>query len=286
MSLRRKLAEHGFESNDDYEHALRCVFEQPADRLRVIHVDGLAGRRKTAFANALGAALGYGHVLYHDFSDAQPVATAPAQPQADAVAGEADAPLSRFERAITEACAFSEAETTVLILDQLQQAPFAEHLRLHRFAESGQWVNALGLVQANPRHFLLLLVSEQPLYHSLARCCFRVWTDAQRAWQDFRPADYGLGPESAGLFDALGHLFAALAAAPTPSEFGHLLDDLMQRARSEEMLRQSVFGRLEGVERSQLYSPDALPALRAVLDKAERLLGAEHVELGAVAPRD
>jgi len=50
MSLRTKLAEFGFESNDDYDHALRCLFGQQQAHLRVLHVDGTAGRRKTAFA--------------------------------------------------------------------------------------------------------------------------------------------------------------------------------------------------------------------------------------------
>ena len=54
MSLRRLLAEHGFESNDDYDHAMRCLFGQEQAQLRVLHVDGQAGRRKTAFAQALG----------------------------------------------------------------------------------------------------------------------------------------------------------------------------------------------------------------------------------------
>lgn len=279
MSLRRKLAEHGFESNDDYEHAIRCLLAQPGDRLRVLHVDGLAGRRKTAFAQALGAALAYPKVLYHDFSDAPPAA--PPRPSADpADAGPAEPALGPFERAMTEACAYSEAEPTLLILDQLQEAPFAEHLRLQRFAESGEWSNALGTVQAHARNFLLVLASEQPLYHSLARCSFRVWTDAQRAWQDFRPAEHGLGPEATGLFEALASLFEVLAAAPTPSEFAQLLEDVLQRVRSEETLRQSVFGRVEQVERARLYSPEALPRLRGVLDEVERLLGAEHVELG------
>lgn len=280
MSLRRKLAEHGFESNDDYEHAIRCLLEQPGERLRVLHVDGLAGRRKTAFAQALGAALAFDKVLYHDFSDAPPAA-APVVAIEVAGSGPEEPPLGPFERAMTEACAYSEAEPTLLILDQLQDAPFAEHLRLHRFAESREWNNALGTVQAHARNFLLVLLSEQPLYHSLARCSFRVWTDAQRAWQDFRPVDHGLGPEAAGLFEALAGLFEVLAAAPTPSEFAQLLDDVLQRVRSEEMLRQSVFGRVEQVERARVYSPEALPHLRGVLDQVERLLGAEHVELGA-----
>ena len=40
MSLRTRLAEFGFESNDDYDHALRCLFGQQLTHLRVLHVDG------------------------------------------------------------------------------------------------------------------------------------------------------------------------------------------------------------------------------------------------------
>ena len=45
MTLRRKLAEFGFESNDDYDHALRCLLETQQSHLRVLHVDGTAGPR-------------------------------------------------------------------------------------------------------------------------------------------------------------------------------------------------------------------------------------------------
>ena len=105
MSLRSKLAEHGFESNDDYDHALRCLFGQPAAHLRVLHVDGTAGRRKTAFAQALGRALDYPHVLYHDFTagDAAP----PLQPVVleDGSLGTPEPAPSGFERVMTEGCA-------------------------------------------------------------------------------------------------------------------------------------------------------------------------------------
>ena len=35
----------------------------------------------------------------------------------------------------------------------------------------------------------------------------RVWTDAQRAYLDYRPEDYGLGRDAQGLFDSLARLF-------------------------------------------------------------------------------
>jgi hypothetical protein len=284
MSLRSKLAEHGFESNDDYEHALRCLFQQgddaPSAHLRVLQVDGAAGRRKTAFAQALGPALGYAHSLYHDFSAPEPPATSVPVQLEDGSSGPAEAPLSAFERAMTEACAYSEAAPTVLVLDQLQAAHFNDQRRLYQFATTREWSNIAGTVQANAKNFLLVLISEQALYHSLAKCSFRIWTDAQRAFLDYRPADYGFGAEAKSLFEAIGGLCVALGCSPTPSEFGLLLQDLVQRSRSEEQIRQSLYGRIESVDRDRLYSPELLPLLRQLLAELERLLGADEVTLG------
>jgi len=281
MSLRRKLAEFGFESNDDYDHALRCLFGQDLGHLRVLHVDGNAGRRKTAFAQALGRALDYPHILYHDFS-ADEVA-APAQPIVldDGSLGVPEAPPSAFERVMTEACAYSEASPTLLILDQLQAAHFSDQARLYHFAMKREWTNPAGSATANARNLVLVLISEQPLYHSLAKCSYRVWTDAQRAFLDYRPSDFGLGPEAQSFFAALGGVCAALGAAPTPSEFANVVDDLVHRARSEEQIRQSLFGRIETLDRARLYAPELAAPLRALLGELERLLGADEVDFEA-----
>ena len=280
MSLRTKLAEHGFESNDDYDHALRCLFGQQPSHLRVLHVDGTAGRRKTAFAQALGRALDYAHVLYHDFSANEP--EPPAQPIVleDGSLGIPEAAPSGFERVMTEACAYSEASATLLILDQLQAAHFADQQRLYNFVMKREWTSPAGSATANPKNLVLALISEQPLYHSLAKCSYRVWTDAQRAFLDYRPADYGLGPEAQGFFAALSAVCVALPAAPTPSEFANVVSDLLHHARSEEQIRQSLFGRIENLERPRLYAPELAPALRSLLVELERLLGADEVSLG------
>jgi hypothetical protein len=284
MGLRSKLAEHGFESNDDYDHALRCLFDQAGDvgttHLRVLQVDGTAGRRKTAFAQALGPALEYAHSLYHDFSVPEPPAVAVPIKLDDGSIGPSEAALSSFERAVTEACAYSEAVPTMLILDQLQTAHFNDQRRLYQFATSREWSNAAGTVQANAKNFLLVLISEQPLYHSLAKCSFRIWTDAQRGFLDYRPADYGFGGEATPLFEAIGQVCLALGCSPTPSEFGLLLEDLVERTRSEEQVRQSLFGRIESVDRSRLYSPELVAPLRVLLAELERLLGADEITLG------
>ncbi len=280
MSLRSKLAEFGFESNDDYDHALRCLFGQPLTHLRVLHVDGNAGRRKTAFAQALGRALDYPHILYHDFS-ADEVA-APPQPivlEVGSLGAPEPAP-SGFERVMTEACAYSEASPTLLILDQVQAAHFSDQTRLYHFVMKREWNGSTGPATANAKHLVMALISEQPLYHSLAKCSYRVWTDAQRAFLDYRPGDYGLGPEAQGLFAAMAGICVALEASPTPSEFANLVSDLLHHARSEEQLRQSFFGRIENIDRSRLYAPELAGPLRDLLVELERLLGADEISFG------
>ena len=117
----------------------------------MLHVDGTAGRRKTAFAQALGKALDYAHVLYHDFSveEVQP----PLQPVVleDGSIGVPEAPPSGFERVMTEACAYSEASPTMLILDQLQGAHFADQARLYHFVMTREWNGAGGSAIAQPQ---------------------------------------------------------------------------------------------------------------------------------------
>ena len=280
MSLRTRLAEFGFESNDDHDHALRCLFGQQLSHLRVLHVDGTAGRRKTAFAQALGRAMDYPHVLYHDFSAGEPPPSAHAIVLEDGSLGVPEAAPSAFERVMTEACAYSEASQTLVILDQLQAAHFADQARLYNFVMNREWSNSAGSASANSRNLVLALISEQPLYHSLAKCSYRIWTDAQRAFLDYRPGDYGLGPEAQGFFAAIATVCVALPISPTPSEFGNVISDLLHHARSEEQIRQSLFGRIENLERARLYAPELAPPLRALLVELERLLGADEVSLG------
>lgn len=281
MNLRHALARHGFESNDDYEFALRCLFESEVSHLRVLHVDGAAGRRKTAFATALAHALEYPHAIYHDFARAEspPPVAAPGVDD-DAEPGPLEPPMSGFERAVTEACAYSEGARTILILDQLQAADFSDHIRLHHFIASGEWQQGTGMGTANPRHLLVVLMSETPLYHSLARASFRIWTDAQRAFLDYRPEDYGLGPDASPLFAALSALFESAALSPTPSEFSRVLEDLLQRVRSEEQLRQALYGRVESVDRDRLGAAAQGERLSAVIDALGVFLGQDHIELG------
>ena len=180
---------------------------------------GESGRRKTAFANALAHALEYPRILYHDFTAPEPP---PAPVVVDPAAAAADsnvpveAPPRAFERMLVEACAYSEAARTVLVIDQLQAAEFADQIRLYHFLQTGTWETSHGEVRANAKHLLVVLISEQPLYHSLAKVSYRVWTDARGGRFEQQPSDHGLGSDARELFAALATLFDQLGAAPTP----------------------------------------------------------------------
>ncbi len=279
MNLRRRLALHGFESNDDYEFALRLLFEAQLVGVRCLNVAGESGRRKTALAQALAAALEYEHVLYHDFSRKDALTpTLIVDPES----GEAQAtelPASAFDRVITEACAYSEGARVILILDQIQASDFRDQIALYQFAQTREWSGGIGTVIANPATLLLVLISEEPLYHSLQKISFRVWADASGGSLDFDPRDYGLDLDAQPLFVALGELFRQIGQAPTPSEFHNILADLLQRVRSVDQLRTSLFGWIENLDRDRLHASILKPTCEQVIAHLDRLIGVEQVDL-------
>ena len=71
--LKQRLAEYGFESRENYDYEVQCLLSTPNENIRVLNVDGEPGRRKTAFAHALGQALEYDHLLYYEFGTDQPL---------------------------------------------------------------------------------------------------------------------------------------------------------------------------------------------------------------------
>ncbi|MEO8672570.1 MAG: hypothetical protein ABI411_14725 [Tahibacter sp.] len=280
MSLRKKLADFGFESNDDYEYPLSCLFEAPLEHLRSLNVTGAAGRRKTALASALGHALDYPHILYHDFSSLEPPPPPLVIGEDSEAAQSLEAPLTAFERAVSEACAYSEGARTILIIDQLQAADFRDHIRLYHFVHSLEWNSTQGSVVANPQNLLLVLISEEPLYHSLAKVSFRVHADASRGFLDFRPGDFGLSKAAEPFMAALARVFAATNASPTPSEYARVLDDIHQRVRTEEQLRVSLFGWIEQMDRASLNATALQASLTEAVHAINRYLGIEEIELG------
>jgi hypothetical protein len=281
MGLRQQLAEHGFESNDDYEFQVRSLFQARIDHLRCLQIAGESGRRKTALASALANALGYPRILYLDFSLPEPPSPPVNLPAGEDAISSNEAPLGQFERVVLEACAFSEAERCVLILDQLQAADFREQIRLFQFVQSCEWTAASGSVKANPKHLLLMLISEQPIYHSLAHLAYRLWADASGGRFDYRPEDFGLGLDARTLFDAFAALFDAIDTVPTPSEFRRILDDALANVRTAEQLRHSIFGWMERIDRSQLFAPELIPAVAACVQTINQFVGIDEIEMGS-----
>lgn len=279
-SLRDKMAQHGFESNDDYEFQVRCLLEGPARTLRTLNIEGDSERRKTAFATALARALEFPHVLFHDFTEAHPAPPDVILPPSQDELGRSEPPIEPLDLKVSEACAQSEGEPTILILDQLQAADFREHIRIHRLINDCSWEVRGGRYYANPRHLLLFLISESPLYHSLQKESFRIWIGRVSEQQvEYRPEDFGLGPEARPLFTLLADLFRTLGNAPTRSEFTNILADLQLHVRTAEHLRLSLYGRAEGLTRAALADPGLTPRLDAVVAAAQALLIAEHIEL-------
>ncbi|MCG5536681.1 hypothetical protein [Ectothiorhodospira mobilis] len=254
-SLRQRLAEHGFVANEEYDHAVRCLLGARHDHLRCLNVEGTQGGRRTAFAHALGQALGYAHILYHEFTPPppeEPVRLVPAQEAEEAVG---EPPVAPLDRVMAEACALSEGDPTLLILDALHRAPFREHLRLAEFLGNGLWRYGEISLKAHRRHLMVCLLSDDPLYHTLGRRCFRIWVDPDPA-QAVRPApaDLDLPETAAPMLEALASLFSELKVNPTLEEYRRLLDDLQRNVHSLEDLRLSIYGWVEGVDREQLMS--------------------------------
>jgi hypothetical protein len=256
-SLREQLAEHGFVSDQDYEYPVRCLMSAPFDHLRCAHVDGEPGRRKTAFAHALGHALGYAHVLYHELDqETQPAQPVRVPPPADEDEPVGEPPVQALDRVMSEACALSEGERTALVLDQLQLAPFRQHLRLADFIQSGAWSYGEVTLKAHRHNFLLLLVSEEPLFHSIQHRAFRIWVASERADEGpVTPASLGLADNALGLLDALREICDALNVAPSVAEYRRLVHDIHVNVHTVEDLRTSIFGWIEDVEHRHLHSP-------------------------------
>ncbi len=271
-SLREKLTEQGFESNDDYEFQLRCLLESPTRGIRTLNIEGDGERRKTAFANALAHALDFPHVLYHDFTDTHPPLPEVILPPSRDEMGREEPPIAPLDQIVSEACAQSEGEPTVLILDQLQAADFREHLRIHRLIRHGDWNVLDGRYFANPRHLLLFLISEEPLYHSLRKESFRIWIGrASERQVNYHPSEFGFAQDTQPLFDALADLFRTLGSAPTRSEFTHLLHDLQLPARTIEHLQLTLYGRIEGIDRQALADPSLAEQLTKTIEAAQTL---------------
>ncbi len=280
-NLREKMAHHGFESNDDYEFQVRCLLAGPTWRVRALNIAGDGERRKTAFANALATALDLPHTLYHDFAERHPAPPEVILPPTQDEMGRSEPPVDPLDETVSQACALSEGEPTILILDQLQVADFRDHIRVHRLVRDAIWQVRDARYFANPKHLILFLISEEPLYHALHKESYRVWVSrlSERRLV-FSPEELGLGPESGPILTALGDLFGCLGVSPTRSEVEAIIEDLRGQVRTLDHLRHCLYARAEGIERPALFAEGLIPALSAVTGLLEGFVGSDHIEVG------
>jgi len=279
--LKNGLSQHGFTSTESYDHAVRCFLTSPTPHIRCMNVDGDCGRRRTAFAHALANTLGASQVLYYEFGKDKPVPQIIRVQEGEEVVEEP--PVEAFDRVLTEACAQSEAEQTVLILDQLHKTQFLNHIRLFEFIQSGLWRYSDVQYQANLANIKLFLISDEPLYHSLQSSAFRIWiNDSNNTSLRVSATDLGLD-ESCSWLNALEKLLNKLKLSPTLEEYQRLAHDIEHEVRTEHQLKVSLFGWLENIDRQQLESDELLPYLNDVLHAIQQGLDVhEEIEISSI----
>ncbi len=283
--LRQKMAAKGFESNENYDYILKCLRSQTSEGIPCLNIQGNCGRKKTAFANALALSIDTPHVLYHDFTQEDPAKNfTPKTIIKDDEEVVEEPPIEAFDKVLSDACAFSEGEQTVLILDQLQVADFKQHIRLYDFLISQEWSYRDTNFYANHKNLTLYLISEEPLYHSLIKQSFRVWIDIKDQQPlKFLPEELGLEDSAQDLIDAFYELFTTLEYSPTFSEYKKILHDAEHNILSLQDLKQSLFGWIESLDQATLKNDEYKPAFMKTLDAIQSYIGIEEsVELTAL----
>ncbi len=275
------MAAHGFESNDSYDYIVRCLLNAPGPTIPCLNVEGDGGRRKTAFTNALAHALDTDHILYHDFTQVETAPQVNTVKIAEDDEGKEEPPVGLFDRTMSDACAFSEAEKTILVLDQLHAADFKEHIRIYRFLTAREWRYGDAVFYANRKNLMVFLVSEDALYHSLQKNSFKVWITGPASNQTpYRPADFKLGPEAEPILNALYSLFGKLGMFPTFSEYKKIIYDIQQNVRCTDDLKASIYGWTEAIDREKLMSDDMHDAVQKMMPHVETFIGIdENLEL-------
>lgn len=258
-TLKQRMEQHGFVSHKDYEYALRCMNNSAAEHIKTLNIEGEPGRRKTAFANALAHALEYQHVHYYEFGLEN---TSPILIQFDNEKQTIDTqPMGDFEKIIIETCALSEAETTVLIIDQLHLATFKEHMSLNNFITSKIWRSGDNEFLANSNNLIIMLISETEIYHALQQCSFKVWVDS--LYQPGKAPNYKeleLDESAQAWIESLADIFNALNLSPTFNSYQKIAYDIEYHVRSADQLRISLYGWVEGIAYPSLFT-DEMDAL-------------------------
>lgn len=279
QELKATLADFGFESHEDYSFAVKQLY-RPNNKINCLHLCGDGGRRKTAFAHALGNTLDFEHTFYHDFSqqtEPEPQLILPEPKDKDTPR---ETPISALDRVVSDACAFSEAENTLLVFDQLQQADYRHQVRIYQLITTMQWQYPKNRFHANPDNLFILLISEDTLYHALQKVSFRLWIGQAGYHPDFPSAtelqrDNKIQP----VLDALAKVFKQLKITPTPGELKNILQDIEHIIHTETELAHSIYGWTEGIEREQLYQPEILQLLNQVLREMDIYFGIEQLEI-------
>ncbi|MDQ1362171.1 MAG: hypothetical protein QG652_31 [Pseudomonadota bacterium] len=264
-TLRNKLAEYGFDSPENHDYAVQRFLTNPVSHVRCLNIEGDAGRRRTAFAHALAQALETCHVLYFEFDAELPKPSVVRVREGEDLPPEP--PTSAFDRIMTEACALSEAETTVLILDQMHKSPFREHIRLYEFIKSNVWAYSDVRFYANVSNLQIYMISAEPVYHSLQQHSFRIRVGMSSAGCGFPSATEAGLDESYGIWlEPLNKLLEQLGVSPSLQQYRRLVFDVANYARSREQLRVSVYGWIENIDYNRLMAHVQLPYLDAVLE--------------------
>jgi len=288
-SLKQRLAEFGFTANQDFDYPVQCFLGAPAEHLRCLNIQGHPGRRKTAFGHALAHALGYEHVLYHEFTS-QVETVEPVRMPSNEEETPGEQPVEAIDQVISEACALSEGETTILILDQLQLAPFVQHLRIADFLNTAVWSYADLHLSANHANLMLFLISEEDLFHTLQQSSFRIWVDEQpgNLAGDITPQLLGLGSEGQEMIHALNRIFDALKVSPTLNEYQKIIHDIQLHVRTTEHLKLTLYGWIEDLDRSRLHSAQMNTLIEDQMPVIEAFLGLdqEHIVLELNLPLD
>ena len=290
-TLRQKLAQHGFESNADYDFEINCFLgggQATQDTIRALNIEGEPGRHKTAFANALARALEYPSVLYFDFShsledEEKKIELELRQMQQSKEFADKEGrfvpPVKPLDKIMTDACAYSESHPTMVIFDQLQLARFRDHIRLYEFICQCLWVYPGASYTANPKLMSLCLISEEPLYHSLQKYSYRLWINRHGMRNaTYTTKELAISESAGALVEGLNQLFTDLGVMPTLSEFRLLLADLIRYVRSEAQFAPAIYARVSGLDRQSLYDHRLLQQYKILMPALEQAIDIEHID--------
>lgn len=274
-TLKQRMEQFGFVSHKDYEYALRCMNNSAAEHIKTLNIEGEPGRRKTAFANALAHALEYQHVIYYEFGLES---TAPFFIQFDSQEQTVDTqPMSDFEKNIIESCALSEAEKTVLIIDQLHLATFKDHMMLNSFITSKLWCSGDNQYSANASNLIIMLISETEIYHALQHCSFKIWVDSlYQAGKAPNYHDLELDESAQAWIESLANIFNALNLSPTLNTYQKIAFDIEHHVRSADQLRISLYGWVEGIAYPALFTDEMESLFIQAQTAIENYIGIEE----------